>query len=79
MERLLSLPYAKVRGLIRDQGNLGNRATVKFVCESALGLALQLGELPGGQARGGILTSATGLGDVLAKRLRRAEMILNIT
>ncbi|MBD2020313.1 saccharopine dehydrogenase NADP-binding domain-containing protein, partial [Leptolyngbya sp. FACHB-36] len=31
----------KVRGLIRDQGDPGNRATVKFVCESALSLALQ--------------------------------------
>lgn len=64
----------KVRGLIRDQGDPGNRATVKFVCESALSLALQIDELPGGQTRGGILTPATGLGDVLAERLRRAGM-----
>ncbi len=41
----------KVRGLIRDQGDPGNRATVKFVCESALSLALQTDELPGGQTR----------------------------
>lgn len=64
----------KVRGLIRDQGDPGNRATVKMVCESALSLALQPDELPGGQARGGILTPATGLGDVLAERLRQAGM-----
>jgi short subunit dehydrogenase-like uncharacterized protein len=68
----------KVRGLIRDQGDPGNRATVKFVCESALGLALQTDELPGGQDRGGILTPATGLGHVLAERLRRAGMTLTI-
>jgi short subunit dehydrogenase-like uncharacterized protein len=68
----------KVRGLIRDQGDPGNRATVKFVCESALGLALQPDELPGGQARGGILTPATGLGDVLAERLRQAGMTIAI-
>ena len=68
----------KVRGLIRDQGDPGNRATVKFVCESALSLALQLDELPGGQARGGILTPATGLGDVLVERLRRAGMTVAI-
>ena len=68
----------KVRGLIRDQGDPGNRATVKFVCESALSLALQTDELPGGQERGGILTPATGLGDVLAERLRRAGMTVNV-
>ncbi|MBE9008883.1 peptidase dimerization domain-containing protein [Pseudanabaenaceae cyanobacterium LEGE 13415] len=52
----------EIRGLIRDQSDPGNRSTVKLVCESALSLALQSDELPGGQERGGILTSATGLG-----------------
>jgi short subunit dehydrogenase-like uncharacterized protein len=69
----------KVRGLIRDQGDPGNRATVKFVCESALALAFQGNELPGGQVRGGILTPATGLGDVLVERLRRAGMTWEIS
>ena len=69
----------QVRGLIRDQGDPGNRATVKFVCESALGLALQAEQLPGGQERGGILTPATGLGDVLTERLRRAGMSIDIS
>jgi len=69
----------KVKGLIQDQGDPGNRATVKFVCESALSLALQLHELPGGQSRGGILTPATGLGHVLAERLRQAGMILTVS
>jgi short subunit dehydrogenase-like uncharacterized protein len=68
----------KVRGLIRDQGDPGNRATVKFLCESALGLAVNAGELPGGQQRGGVLTPATGLGDVLADRLRKAGMIIEV-
>lgn len=68
----------KVRGLIRDQGDPGNRATVKFVCESALSLALHADELPGGETRGGILTPATGLGDVLAKRLRQAGMTVEV-
>lgn len=68
----------QIRGLIRAQGDPGNRATVKFVCESALSLALQLDELPGGQTRGGILTPATGLGDVLAGRLRRAGMTIEV-
>ncbi|MEB3359489.1 MAG: saccharopine dehydrogenase NADP-binding domain-containing protein [Synechococcales bacterium] len=68
----------KVRGLIRDQGDPGNRATVKFVCESALSLALQPDELPGGQGRGGVLTPATGLGEVLAERLRKAGMTVEV-
>lgn len=68
----------KVRGIIRDQGDPGNRATVKLVCESALSLVLQIDELPGGLSRGGILTPATGLGDVLAERLRRGGMTVVI-
>ena len=45
----------KAHGLIRDQGDPGNRA-VKFLCESALGLAVNTDGLPGGPQRGGILT-----------------------
>ncbi|MFB2898065.1 trans-acting enoyl reductase family protein [Aerosakkonemataceae cyanobacterium BLCC-F50] len=68
----------KVRSLIRGQGDPGNRATVKFLCESALSLAEQPDELPGGEKRGGVLTPATGLGEVLAKRLRQAGMTLEV-
>ena len=68
----------KLRGCIRDKGDPGNRATVKFVCESALSLVLHPDELPGGQTRGGILTAATGLGDVLAERLRQAGMTVEV-
>jgi short subunit dehydrogenase-like uncharacterized protein len=64
-----------VKGEISDRGDPGNRATVKFLCESALALALNDGELPD---RGGILTPATGLGDVLADRLRAAGMTIEI-
>ena len=58
-----------VRGRIAGQGDPGNRATTKFVCESALALALQPQELPGGARGGGVLTPASGLGKVLAQRL----------
>ena len=68
----------KVQGLICDRGDPGNRATVKFLCESALSLAANADELPGGSQRGGILTPATGLGDVLAKRLREAGMSIEV-
>lgn len=68
----------KVKGVIRDQGDPGNRATVKFLCESALCLALNSDQLPGGNQRGGILTPATALGDVLAERLRKAGMVIEV-
>ncbi len=68
----------RVRGLIADQGDPGNRATVKFLCESALCLALNTDELPGGPRRGGLLTPATGLGERLAQRLRGAGMRIEI-
>jgi short subunit dehydrogenase-like uncharacterized protein len=68
----------KVQGLIYDQGDPGNHATVKFLCESALSLALNEDELPGGAERGGILTPATGLGEVLLKRLRKAGMKIEV-
>ncbi len=68
----------QVRGVIKDHGDPGNRATVKFLCESALCLALQESELPGGHERGGVLTPATALGEVLAERLRQAGMIIEV-
>ncbi|HMV51322.1 MAG TPA: saccharopine dehydrogenase NADP-binding domain-containing protein, partial [Blastocatellia bacterium] len=37
----------QVRGQIRDQGDPGNRATVKFLCEAALALAVNTDQLPG--------------------------------
>jgi short subunit dehydrogenase-like uncharacterized protein len=69
----------KVKGLISDKGDPGNRATVKFLCESALSLILNAQELPGGQQRGGVLTPATGLGEVLIERLRRTGMTFDVT
>ena len=67
-----------VRGMIADQGDPGNRATTKMLCESALALALQLDELPGGRQYGGLLTPASALGDVLVERLRVAGMTLQL-
>jgi len=61
----------RVRTLIKNRGDAGNRSTVKMLCESALCLAL-------GEAtdRGGILTPATAFGDHLVRRLRAAGMTL---
>jgi short subunit dehydrogenase-like uncharacterized protein len=66
----------KVYGVVSDKGDPGNRATVKFLCEAALGVAVNADQLPGGPKRGGVLTPATGLGDVLVDRLRQAGMRL---
>jgi short subunit dehydrogenase-like uncharacterized protein len=68
----------RVRGLIAYRGDPANRATVTMLCESALALAQDGEALPGGPTRGGVLTPATALGDVLAARLRRAGMRLEL-
>ena len=67
-----------VRGRVADKGDPGNRATTKMLCESALALALQFDALPGGRKQGGLLTPASGLGDVLVQRLRAAGMALQV-
>jgi short subunit dehydrogenase-like uncharacterized protein len=69
---------SKVFATVRDSGDPGNRATVKILCESALSLAVERDSLPGGDGRSGILTPATGLGRVLAERLREAGMELTV-
>ncbi len=66
----------QARGLIRYDGDPGNRATTVFVCESALALAIDADRLPGGTTRAGVLTPATGLGDVLVERLRTAGTVI---
>jgi short subunit dehydrogenase-like uncharacterized protein len=63
-------------GLVKDQGDPGNTVTVKCLCEAALALAVDGNRLPGGPARGGVLTPATGLGQVLVERLRARGMTL---
>jgi short subunit dehydrogenase-like uncharacterized protein len=68
----------QARGMISYQGDPGNRATVTFLCESALALVLQRDTLPGGLDWGGVLTPATGLGPVLVDRLRRAGVTIDV-
>jgi short subunit dehydrogenase-like uncharacterized protein len=58
---------------LRDRGDPANRVTVKCLCESALTVAIDAAALPGGPARGGVLTPATALGEPLAARLRKAR------
>jgi short subunit dehydrogenase-like uncharacterized protein len=64
------------RGCVADQGDPGNRATTKFVCEAALALALDADGLTPGSGLGGVLTPAAGLGGALVARLRAAGMVV---
>ncbi len=68
----------RIRVVIAGQGDPGNRATVKMLCESALALALDAEHLPGAPDRGGILTPATALGQVLRGRLENAGVEIRI-
>ena len=67
----------KVWGRIHHDGDPSNRSTVKFACESAFCLALDEGALPPAFP-GGVLTPATAFGDLLARRLRGAGVIIEI-
>jgi short subunit dehydrogenase-like uncharacterized protein len=67
-----------VRARIEDQGDPGNRATTKMVCEAALTLLGDADALPGGAGHGGVLTPASGLGEALVRRLRDAGMTLQV-
>lgn len=68
--------HSKCWALIEGDGDPGNRATVKFLCECAFALALERDRLPGGATRAGLLTPATAFGDVLIERLRRAGVTI---
>lgn len=60
---------------IHHKGDPSNRATVRFLCESALALATDGDALPPG---GGVLTPAIALGDVLVRRLRSAGVEIKL-
>ena len=71
---------ARVRGILKGQGDAGNRITVKCLCESAFLLA----NLGAGNtevkpfAGGGVLTPVTGLGGDLVDRLAKAGITFEI-
>ena len=56
------------------KGDPGYKVTSKFVAECALSLLEDLETLPGGSEYGGVLTSASGLGNVLVERLKNADI-----
>jgi short subunit dehydrogenase-like uncharacterized protein len=70
----------RARGILKGQGDAGNRITVKCLCESAFVLA----ESGAGNAAvkpfsgGGVLTPVTGLGEELTARLAKAGITFEI-
>ncbi len=68
----------RIRVTLADRGDPGNRATVKMLGESALALAVDEARLPGAPGRGGILTPATAIGEILAERLARAGTRIDV-
>ena len=57
----------------------GDKRTTKMVCTAALTLLQDPEGLPGGVQGGGVLTPASGLGQVFVERLRAAGMTLEVT
>jgi short subunit dehydrogenase-like uncharacterized protein len=57
----------RVQAVVAADGDPGYKATAVMFSESALALALDSEKLPD---RAGVLTPATGIGSVLAARLR---------
>ena len=64
-----------LRGRVAGKGDPGNRATTVMVCAAALALVQDQKRLP---RAAGLLTPASGLGDVLVARLRAAGMTLQV-
>ena len=70
----------RARGILKGQGDAGNRITVKCLCESAFVLAqadagnTQVKPFSGG----GVLTPVTGLGEELIVRLAKAGITFEI-
>ena len=54
------------------KGDPGYKLTAQFVAESALCLLIEKDKLPGGQEYGGVLTTASGMGESLITRLRNS-------
>ena len=55
------------------KGDPGYKVTSKFAAECALSLLEDPQSLPGGREYGGVLTSASGLGNVLIERLKNKK------
>ena len=59
---------------MHGKGDPGYKVTSKLVSECALCLVENADDLPGGAGYGGVLTSASGLGDALIARLSKVDI-----
>jgi short subunit dehydrogenase-like uncharacterized protein len=59
------------------RGDPGYKVTAKLVSECALCLVENSDHLPGGSEYGGVLTSASGLGQTLISRLQEVDISFN--
>jgi short subunit dehydrogenase-like uncharacterized protein len=64
---------------IAYDGDPGNRATLRILCEAGLALAFDGAKLPGGAQRGGVLTPATAIGEALVPRLTAAGFEISVS
>ena len=67
---------ARLHAVVAAEGDPGYKATAVMLGESALALALDGHRLPD---RSGVLTPATGIGTVLAERLRAAGFTIEVS
>jgi short subunit dehydrogenase-like uncharacterized protein len=63
---------------LRADGDPGYKVTVMTLCQAGLTLALDGDKMPGAPGRGGVLTSATALGEPYLARMRSAGLTLEV-
>jgi short subunit dehydrogenase-like uncharacterized protein len=68
----------RLRAVVADQGDAGNRATTKMLCEAALALAVDAADLPSGKDSFGVVPPSVAMGDVLERRLLSAGMRVEV-
>ena len=64
----------KFKFRVFGKGDPGYKSTARFICESALSIALDKEKISK-KISGGVLTTASGLGDVLIKRLKESGVL----
>ena len=64
----------KFKFRIFGEGDPGYKSTARFICESALSICLDKEKIDK-NVNGGVLTTASGLGDVLIERLKKSGVL----
>ena len=64
----------KFKFRVYGEGDPGYKSTARFICESALALCLDKEKIDK-NVNGGVLTTASGLGDVLIERLKKSGVL----